>query len=327
VLHEVHRTCPPAGTATLTQGPGPTVVLLGAVKRNVSVGKAARQIAPGAWLTIGSGVLFGACSLQDLSYLRDDSLFLPDAGGGRSNASGSGGGIGNAGAGSPGGSSSGAAGTPSAAGTGGVAGAAGAGSSGASGSSGSGSGGVGGSAGTSGSGGVGGAAGFVGTIGDAGPDTNVVVDPGFESGLSNWTGFGTGMVLTWESAGPLAGTHCLHAGGRSANWMGPSYPLLGVVTPGATYLVSAWVRTVSPVAPMKITAKYTCTGDAEQKYSQVVPGATATNYWQRFEGEVTVPAAATCTLDTYEVYVEDTPALEDLYLDEFRIELIAEPPP
>lgn len=293
------------------------------MKRSVLVREAERPKATGAWGTVGLCVLFGACSLQDLSNLRDESLFLPDAGlGGPSDGIGSSG-AGNAGTtGGQGGSSSGAAGAASA-GAGGAAGSSAAGSGGASGGGGSATGGIGGTAG-SGSGGVGGALAFLDPVADAGPDTNVIVDPGFESGLSSWTTFGNGMVLTWESVGPLAGARCLRASGRIDSWAGPSYPLQGLVTPGATYRVSAWMRTVSATSAIKITARYNCSNDpSTQLFEQIIPGGTAHNYWERFEGQVTV---ASCATDTYDVYAEGALAGEDIYLDEVRVELI-EPPP
>jgi hypothetical protein len=305
------------------------------VKQRVPVQKA-RPIGLEGWVTVGGCVLFGACSLQDLGQLRDESLFAPDGGvSGSFNTSGSAG-IGNSGAGGSNSGSSGAAGSSPTAGTGGAAGAAGtagqpaAGAGGASGSSGSGPGGSGGSSGSSGSGSVdvGGSAGFVGTLGDAGPDTNLINDPGFESGLSSWSTFGNGMVLTWESVGPVAGARCLRSSGRADAWAGPSYPLVGEVTPGATYRVSAWLRTASALSPIKITARHTCSADPlTQVYTQIVPGATAHNYWGYFEGQVIVPSAAGCTLETYFVYSEGAAAGEDIYVDEFRVELIAGPPP
>ena len=305
---------------------------LTAVKQRAPV-QTARPIGLAGWVTVGGCALFGACSLQDLSHLRDESLFGPDGGHSGSPNLGGNTGISNSGAGGSSGSSSGssgAAGNPPTAGAGGAAGTAGqpaAGAGGASGSSGSGTGGVGGSAG-SGSVDVGGSAGFIGTLGDAGPDTNLITDPGFESGLSTWSAFGNGMVLTWESVGPVAGAHCLRSSGRADAWAGPSYALLGAVTPGATYHVSGWLRSASAVSAIKITARYNCSEDPlVQLYSQIVPGATAHNYWGLFEGDVIIPSAASCTLETYFVYPEGAPAGEDIYVDEFRVELIAEPPP
>ncbi|MEY2934836.1 MAG: hypothetical protein RL033_5585 [Pseudomonadota bacterium] len=298
------------------------VVPPAAVKRSVLVRRAARPA--WSWATVGLCTVFGACSLQDLSNLRDESAFLADAGlGGASNPPGSSG-AGNAGTAGNLGGSSGAAGASAQAGAGGAAGSSAAGSGGASGSSGSGTGGSAGTAG-SGSGGVGGALAFLDPVADAGPDTNVIVDPGFEAGLSSWTTFGNGMVLTWETAGPLAGARCLHASGRLDSWAGPSYPVQGLVTPGATYRVSAWIRTASATSPIKLTARHYCSDDpTTQIYDQIVPGGTAHNYWERFEGELTI---ATCATDTHDVYAEGALAGEDIYLDEVRVELIAEPPP
>src|SRR5436190_4743267 len=58
----------------------------------------------------------------------------------------------------------------------------------------------------------------------------------FEDGtLQGWTARGSGVVLTNTTEQPFAGTRSLKTTGRSAGFMGPSFPLTTRLTKGATY--------------------------------------------------------------------------------------------
>ena len=266
-------------------------------------------MAPGCCVLVATCTLAGACSLQDTSHLRDESLFAPD--GGSINAPGAGGvtaagsgqggtagGSGNAGQ----GSSSGSSGAGSSVGSGGAGGTPG--SAGAVGT------------GDGGTGGVGAAAGAAGTPGDAGADPSLVSDPGFESGVAGWVALGS-VTITWEVESPHAGTHCLRASSRGNDWAGPSYSLRDVITPGASYRVSAWMRTADADQVIKVTAKTVCSGDSSGTYTEVVSLSTAQDSWQSYTGQFVAP---TCALDEFRLYVEGPPAAEDIFLDDFRVE-------
>lgn len=257
------------------------------------------------WLRLGACALGVACSLQDFSHLSggievDAGPFgaagaTAGAGSAPGFTGGNGGGGGASGAGS---GASGDAGASAAAG----------GSSGA-----GGTGGVGGAGGT---GGVGGAGSAGGPSDDAGPDTNLVVDPGFETGVSNWGWFGS-VLLSWQSQGPYAGSHCLRASTRNDSWAGPLYSLKAVVSPGETYRVTAWLRTAHVDQSVKITAKTLCSGDTSSSFAEVSSLSPAQNYWQWYSGTFVAPS---CELEDFSLYIEGPPAGEDIYVDEFRVE-------
>ena len=70
---------------------------------------------------------------------------------------------------------------------------------------------------------------------------NLVQNPGFESGVAPWVAWG-GATLTQTGTEPHGGSFAVAASNRSASWQGPVQSLLGVLEPGRSYRVSAWVR-------------------------------------------------------------------------------------
>lgn len=256
------------------------------------------------WLRLGACALGIACSLQDFSHLsggEPDAAAFGSAGvggtagaGGNPASAGGDGGVGGAGA-SPG--ASGAAGAVGSTGSGGD----------------SGTGGVGGAGGT---GGVGGSGSVSAPSDDAGPDGNLVIDPGFETGVSNWSSFGS-LQLSRQSQGPYAGSYCLRASSRSDSWAGPLYSLKDVVSAGESYRVTAWLRTAHVDQSVKITAKTLCSGETSSSFAEVFSLSPAQNYWQSYSGTFVAPS---CTLEDFGLYIEGPPTGEDIYVDEFRVE-------
>lgn len=70
---------------------------------------------------------------------------------------------------------------------------------------------------------------------------NLIQNPGFESGTSSWVAWG-GATLEQSDVDPHSGLFAVVASNRTAIWQGPVQPLLGVLEPGRSYRVSAWVR-------------------------------------------------------------------------------------
>src|SRR6266699_3035110 len=85
-----------------------------------------------------------------------------------------------------------------------------------------------------------------------------IVSNDFEDGtLQSWTPRGGSVVLTNTTEAAQSGIHSLKTTGRTAGFNGPSLDILGKLTKGATYQVSASVRLVSGEAPtrLKITVQ------------------------------------------------------------------------
>ena len=256
------------------------------------------------------GVLVGACSLQDLDHLRNPIRTEPDGGyAGDFPVIGGGGDGGAAGDSTAqgGDAGDGASGAEGVAGSGDVAG------SGGSGSGSGGSGGLGGSGGT----GFGGVAGFIGIpLGDGGPDPNLIVDPGFESGVGNWVPWGNPLII-WDHSGPVAGTGAMLATARADFYYGPSYHLADVITPGATYDVSFYVRMTKPDTQVMMTSKTLCQPAGSSSVFASVVATQGQTYWRNVTAQFVAPTCAE-GFQEFRVYFEAA-AGEDIYIDEVRI--------
>jgi hypothetical protein len=173
---------------------------------------------------------------------------------------------------------------------------------------------VGGTGGSGGSGFGGVAGSSTGTLADGGTDPNLIVDPGFESGVSNWVPWGTPIMIQDES-GPYGGTHAMLVTNRSLYWHGASYHLQDLITAGATYHASFWVRTSAPRL-VKLTSKKLCDDDTASVFAEVA-AANSQTQWQFFEGDFVAPTCSGTLLDFRILFESD--AGVDIYVDEVRV--------
>lgn len=141
--------------------------------------------------------------------------------------------------------------------------------------------------------------------------TNLLSDGNFESSLGGW--------FTWS--GTLAtSTAVAHTGSRSAALTGRTgngpiaRSLLGVVSAGKSYRVSAWTRIGGAAsANVNLTRKLQCQGE-DASYSWLAnPVAVTDSGWVKLEGTLAVPS---CTLTDALIYAEGPGAGIDLYLDD-----------
>ncbi|HTV19698.1 MAG TPA: carbohydrate binding domain-containing protein [Polyangiaceae bacterium] len=199
-------------------------------------------------------------------------------------------------------------------------------------------GGSGGDGGTAGDGGTGGSgdAGTGGTGGSSGaPQTgNLITNGDFDTGTSTtWACVGNCLTSLSEED-PHSGTRCLLTTNRDQVWNGPSYNLMGKVTPGQTYRVSIWVRSepgepladggVDPSIPdsftIGITQKRLCasTDPSVGTFIQLSNG-TATPEWTE---QTAVFVAPDCEdLQESSVYLERAPVGASYCIDDTSVEL------
>ncbi len=72
---------------------------------------------------------------------------------------------------------------------------------------------------------------------------NVLSNPGFENGTTDWTGSNCSLVAF--GVDPQAGTTSLAVTSRVSNTAGPTQEVTDDIVNGASYEVSAWIRTAS----------------------------------------------------------------------------------
>src|ERR1041385_5637723 len=82
-----------------------------------------------------------------------------------------------------------------------------------------------------------------------------IINSDFEDGTTQGWGVCGGGVVANSTDVAHGGTHSLLITGRTAGFNGPSINVLGSVTKGATYQVTAWVRLAAgtPATQLKIT--------------------------------------------------------------------------
>ncbi|MCJ7778771.1 MAG: carbohydrate binding domain-containing protein, partial [Sedimentisphaerales bacterium] len=71
-------------------------------------------------------------------------------------------------------------------------------------------------------------------------DTNILVNPGFESGTDGWSG--RSCQIEAVTTPVHSGSGSAKALGRSDTWQGISQSILGKMTAGKTYRIEGWVR-------------------------------------------------------------------------------------
>src|SRR5438477_9804459 len=159
----------------------------------------------------------------------------------------------------------------------------------------------------------------------------VVARNDFEDGtLQGWIPRGGGVTLAnTEEVGSRTGgvgTHSLKTTGRTQGFHGPSLDTSNLLTKGATYQVSVWVRLVAGQAPaqLRVTMQRTVSGaNSFDTIAQSAAGGVTDAAWTPLTG---LYAFAGTDPTGLLLYVEATTATTSYYIDDFRIDKIADPP-
>ena len=155
--------------------------------------------------------------------------------------------------------------------------------------------------------------------------TGPVVQNNFEDGtLQGWIARGGGVVLTNTTEAANTGLRSLLTTNRTAGFHGPSLNILGLLTRGATYQVTASVRLVAatPATTIRVTVQRTPAGGSNQ-FDTVAQNANVTDAgWVTLTGLYSFGTEVTGLL----LYIEATSATASYYVDDFSITLLAPPP-
>jgi endo-1,4-beta-xylanase len=152
---------------------------------------------------------------------------------------------------------------------------------------------------------------------DSGAAPNVIANAGFEAGTDGWFGFGP-VTAEATAARAHGGAQSARIGGRTDTWQGLATSLVGRLTPGASYSVSAWAQVGSGTSPVNLTFQNACDGGADS--FSFVAGAVANDAtWTQLQGTLVAPS---CTLTNGNLYIEGAPAAVDIYLDDVEVRLL-----
>jgi hypothetical protein len=165
---------------------------------------------------------------------------------------------------------------------------------------------------------------------DARAPVNILVNPGFESGVSPWTTFSNGgqaATLTTTTAFAHSGSQSGMVSARTASFEGVVQDIRASAIQGQLYTVSAWALVqATPEAgadagsmdPVDITVTSTCQGADGGVVGYITAGSAQANgsTWVEVSGQFTVPV---CTLTTLLIYVAGPPPGVNLFVDDVTV--------
>jgi len=155
-----------------------------------------------------------------------------------------------------------------------------------------------------------------------------VVQDDFEDGTAQgWIPRGPVTLTNTDEVGSRTGLpgRSLRTTGRTANFHGPSLNTLGLLTKGATYQVSVWVRLLAgqPATQVRVTMQRTLpTGNSFDTIAQSGATAVTDAGWTQITG---LYAFAGTDPSALLLYVEAPTNITGYYIDDFRIDKIADP--
>src|SRR6185436_1179620 len=144
--------------------------------------------------------------------------------------------------------------------------------------------------------------------------SNLLTNPGFESGTTGWTCNGcTGSAIT---SPVFAGTRAYQAAARTAAWAGPMQTVTSQVVNGQSRYSEVWVRMSSGTATANVTLEInTSTGTT---WIAMTPNATVNSTgWTKLSGNATVSWSG--TLNTAKWFVQTTSGTVTFYIDEAKM--------
>jgi endo-1,4-beta-xylanase len=155
--------------------------------------------------------------------------------------------------------------------------------------------------------------------------TGAVVQNDFEDGSpQGWIPRGP-VTLTNTTEAAAGGVRSLKTTGRTQGFHGPSLNVVGLLTRGATYQVTASVRLVAgqAPAPITVTVQQTPAGGSGNQFVTIASNANVTDgAFVTLTGLYSFGADMAGLL----LYVESADATASYYLDNFSITLLAPPP-
>ena len=140
---------------------------------------------------------------------------------------------------------------------------------------------------------------------------NLLMNPGFESGLSPWTAQAGGTAGTTTSAA-FAGTRCGSSTNRTATGQGLRQSVMSAAIPGRMHIASAWVRTSSPTT-VTVNMVMAQTDVRGARFS-TVKSAQIADQWTRIEGYYLYDVNG--TLSVVNLYFSGPPVGVDLFVDD-----------
>jgi glucuronoarabinoxylan endo-1,4-beta-xylanase len=145
-------------------------------------------------------------------------------------------------------------------------------------------------------------------------NTNILVNPGFESGTDGWAGRNCAIEAVTSTA--HSGLGSVRATDRTANWQGVKQSVFDKMVNGKTYQISGWVRLENAaIAPVALSIEQQ--DDKGTNYHNVAYAAGTDSKWVLLSGSFTLDVNG--TLSVLDIYFEGPPAGVNFYVDDANV--------
>ncbi|MFG2060930.1 family 43 glycosylhydrolase [Micromonospora sp. NPDC048871] len=178
-------------------------------------------------------------------------------------------------------------------------------------------------------------AGFVSAAPVQAAEADLIVNGGFEQGLTGWfvnNGNATDAATLTPTSDAYSGSSAVHVTDRATTGSGPMQDLSGKVQAGQTYALSARIRYDNPQSPA--TKQFFATMHyGGGTYTNLVSVTATRGQWAHFNGQFTIPAGqgvSTARLFFETPWTSDPSSDPDLHLMDFTLDevsVVGAPPP
>ena len=143
---------------------------------------------------------------------------------------------------------------------------------------------------------------------------NLLINPGFESGVTPWVPRGPESLAISTTAHTGAGAVLVT--NRTATWQGAAQSMFGRMRPGGSYACSVWARSESATSQV-VRLTFEQRDGAGTRYFSVANATVTSNAWTFLSG--TFSLNVTGALEGIVVYVEGPAAGVDLRVDDAAV--------
>jgi len=145
-------------------------------------------------------------------------------------------------------------------------------------------------------------------------DSNLLRNPGFESGMDGWTD--RSCPIEAVKSPVHSGSGSARAYGRSDTWQGIKQSMIGKMMDGETYEVSGWVRLENSTSDT-VTVSFEQQDDGGVNYHNVASAAATDSNWVRLSGEFTLDVDG--ELSVLDVYFEGPAVGVNFFVDDANV--------
>jgi glucuronoarabinoxylan endo-1,4-beta-xylanase len=145
-------------------------------------------------------------------------------------------------------------------------------------------------------------------------DTNILVNPGFESGTDGWSG--RNCLIEAVTSPVHSGSGSVKASGRDANWQGVKQSMFDKMVDGKTYQIQGWVR-LENASSDTVIVSIEQQDDAGTNYHNIATTTANDSNWVLLSGNFTLYVNG--TLSVLDVYFEGPAADVNFYVDDANV--------